>query len=217
MSTNNCVNIKQIGVVSYDGAGNFAGNNPIGVSLGGLGVASNTSYALLAAGASSTAAIQNLSGTTGQSLVSQGAGNLPVWQDFGEYLVFTYNFISTTLADSTTYYWQSGSALVTSAGLNRASTIRKFPRDCEAVCAYGLITVGGTIGSGETITLSTLEQQSTANTIATFTADSASIAIVNTSLTGSASAGNTLQIRLVTPALATNPTQVRGTLTVVYQ
>lgn len=52
------------------------------VPNGGTGVASTTAYALLAGGTTSTGALQSLSGvgTSGQVLVSNGAGQLPTWQ-----------------------------------------------------------------------------------------------------------------------------------------
>lgn len=49
---------------------------------GGSGVTSNTAYALLAGGTTSTGPIQSLAGigTSGQVLTSNGAGNLPTFQ-----------------------------------------------------------------------------------------------------------------------------------------
>ena len=54
----------------------------LNVANGGTGVASTTAYALLAGGTTPTGALQSLSGvgTTGQVLVSNGAGQLPTWQ-----------------------------------------------------------------------------------------------------------------------------------------
>jgi hypothetical protein len=52
------------------------------VANGGSGVQSFTPYALIAGGTSGTAPLQNIAGvgTTGQVLVSNGAGALPTWQ-----------------------------------------------------------------------------------------------------------------------------------------
>lgn len=56
--------------------------DPIGVSYGGTGGASFTPYTLVAAGASAASPLTSISGTgtTGQILVSQGAGAYPIWQ-----------------------------------------------------------------------------------------------------------------------------------------
>ena len=52
------------------------------VTNGGTGVASNTAYAVLTGGTTSTGTIQSIAsvGTTGQRLVSNGSGSLPTFQ-----------------------------------------------------------------------------------------------------------------------------------------
>lgn len=58
------------------------GTSILPVANGGTGVATTTAYALLAGGTTSTGPLQSLAsvGTSGQVLVSNGAGNLPTWQ-----------------------------------------------------------------------------------------------------------------------------------------
>lgn len=58
--------------------------NALTVPNGGTGVTSATAYALLTGGTTSTGAFQTVSGTgtSGQVLVSNGAGALPSWQTF---------------------------------------------------------------------------------------------------------------------------------------
>jgi microcystin-dependent protein len=56
--------------------------SPLGVASGGSGVASNTAYAVLTGGTTSTGAVQSVAsvGTSGQVLTSNGAGALPSFQ-----------------------------------------------------------------------------------------------------------------------------------------
>lgn len=58
------------------------GTSVLSVANGGTGVATTTAYALLAGGTTSTGPLQSLAGvgTSGQVLVSNGAGQLPTWQ-----------------------------------------------------------------------------------------------------------------------------------------
>ena len=60
---------------------NIAGLTPVAVANGGTGRTSLTPYAVLAGGTTGTGAMQQVSGlgTSGQVLVSQGAGALPIW------------------------------------------------------------------------------------------------------------------------------------------
>lgn len=70
-------NITQVGTIT---SGLWNGSL-ITVPFGGTGVASFTAFELIAAGTTSTGALQNVSGTgvIGQVLTSQGAGALPQW------------------------------------------------------------------------------------------------------------------------------------------
>jgi hypothetical protein len=67
--------------VTVTGTLNVSGT-PIGVSAGGTGAASQTAYAVLAGGTTSTGAYQSVAsvGTSGQVLMSNGAGALPTFQ-----------------------------------------------------------------------------------------------------------------------------------------
>ncbi len=61
----------------------YALTAPVTVSLGGTGITSVTAYTVLAGGTTSTNPIQQVSGTgtAGQVLTSNDAGNLPSWQN----------------------------------------------------------------------------------------------------------------------------------------
>lgn len=101
MATNNAVNSPLSGTT---GTGNFVGSTSptlttpnigtpsagtltnctgLPVAGGGTGNSTFTAYSVLCAGTTATGAFQNVSGvgTSGQVLVSQGAGAIPAWAD----------------------------------------------------------------------------------------------------------------------------------------
>lgn len=86
-TANQILRVSGAGTALAFGAIDLAQSASVGTSIltvpnGGTGVASTTAYALLAGGTTSTGALQSLSGvgTSGQVLVSNGAGQLPTWQ-----------------------------------------------------------------------------------------------------------------------------------------
>ena len=64
------------------------------VANGGTGIASATAYAVLCGGTTSTGAFQSVAsvGTSGQALISNGAGALPTFQDIVATTVPSYVF-----------------------------------------------------------------------------------------------------------------------------
>lgn len=85
-ASNNLVSIAPsatsgIPLISQGSSSNPAFGTAV-VAGGGTGSTSFTAYSIIAAGTSSTGALQNVSGvgTSGQVLVSNGAGALPTWQ-----------------------------------------------------------------------------------------------------------------------------------------
>ena len=68
--------------VFTDASKNLSSSGTLGVDQGGTGATSQTAYAVIAGGTSSTGAYQSVSGlgTSGQVLMSNGAGALPTWQ-----------------------------------------------------------------------------------------------------------------------------------------
>lgn len=74
------------------------------VGGGGTGATSFTAYSVIAAGATSTGAFQNVSGvgSSGQVLTSNGAGALPTWQTLPGAFVPTLTFITSTTASGGT-------------------------------------------------------------------------------------------------------------------
>jgi hypothetical protein len=85
----------------------------LGVAGGGSGNSSFTAYSLLAGGATSTGALQQISGlgTTGQVLVSNGSGALPTWQ---------------TVTSSTQTYWDGYFANSTTFTMTSSTSYADF-------------------------------------------------------------------------------------------
>lgn len=86
-TTNQILRVDTLGTTLSFGSIDLSQSAAVGTSIlrvanGGTGVASTTAYALLAGGTTSTGALQSLAslGTSGQLLVSNGAGALPTWQ-----------------------------------------------------------------------------------------------------------------------------------------
>ena len=217
MATNNVINLKSSGIVSYDGAGTFTAlANPLTVSNGGTGVASNTTDQLFCAGTTSTGPIQQVtSGVSGDTLVSAGAGALPVFQAFAPYFTSTFNFTSTNPADATLYVYQLGSALQTST--TRATFRVVSPVACTLKAAYGVFIVGGTLASAQTTTLQINVGAGSLSTIKVFDLNSTPDPISVTSLNVALAAGDFFRLELTATTWGTNPTVVSGTVTLVFQ
>jgi hypothetical protein len=77
-------------------AANVSGTVP--TTSGGTGLGSVTAYAVVTGGTSSTTPLQQVSGlgTSGQPLVSQGAGSLPSWAPVSGQFLSTYRYGGTT-------------------------------------------------------------------------------------------------------------------------
>ena len=87
MATNNSINTPK----------------PINVANGGTGNSSNTAYAVLCGGTTTTGAIQSIAsvGTSGQVLTSNGAGALPTFQAASSGGISTLNGNSGSATGST--------------------------------------------------------------------------------------------------------------------
>lgn len=96
-------------IVSTDGSGNLTTlADPLSVVHGGSGDSSHTAYAVLCGGTTSTAPVQSVSGvgSTGQALVSNGAGALPTWQN-----VSGSGTVNSGTAGQIAYYAGSGTTI----------------------------------------------------------------------------------------------------------
>jgi len=215
MATNNAVNLKSSGIVSYDGAGTFSAlANPLTVSNGGTGIATNTAYTILCAGTTSTGNLQNVSsvGTQYQSLISAGASSLPAFGNPNGF-VFTGGIASFNPADSTTYYLTTATALTASG----PRTQYYINQNCTLTICYGLISVIGTLGSNENTTFAIYKNGSLGQNISTTVQlTSSTVTFNNTSMSLSLTAGDYIEFVMTCPAWATNPTSVIITLSAYF-
>jgi hypothetical protein len=218
METNNALNLKSSGIVSYDGAGTFSALfNPLTIANGGSGVASNTAYATLTGGTTSTNPIQSIAsvGTAAQSLTSNGASALPTFVDPVGY---TYELITLpgNPADSQTYVLTNGITSITTTVTTFASGRFTVPKAGTVTAVYGVATC--TVGSAENSTIKfTLNGSADTNITTTLALNASPATFNNTGLAIAVVAGDYLQIKWVTPAWVTNPTSVRLSITVYIQ
>ena len=122
-------------------------------------------------------------------------------------LSWTYNQSQLTSA-STTYYWGFDDAGFTTVDSNYSKAI--MPCTCTVVGIYGMAYVGGTTSSGQSVTVTL--QKNGVDTALTFTQlwNTANVPVASdTSHSVSFTAGDTIRIKLVTPAWSTTPTGVR--------
>jgi hypothetical protein len=182
------------------------------VSEGGSAVVSNTSYAVLCGGTTSTGSIQSIAalGTSGDVLTSNGAGALPTFQaasSGGLGFILSVQTSDGAPADSTTYYMQESQQMDSATTSNIASVQYVIPVNCTLTKCYGTITVIGTLASTENSTLSIRVNDTTDTTVtSTLKMNAASNTFSNTGLSISLSAGDFISFKLATPAWGTNPT-----------
>lgn len=220
MATNNAVNIKSSGIVSYDGSGTFSAlANPLIVSHGGSGLSSDTAYAVLCGGTTSTGNIQSIAsvGSSGQALTSNGAGALPTFQNAptaNKNLVINVRTqTNSNLGDAATYFLVTG---VQAANRTSESVFTRcyIPTSGTITTVYGGAKVLGTLGSGENSTLAIRLNDTTDTTItSTLALTSASNSFSNTGLSISVNAGDFIDFKLTTATWATNPTLVTFSIT----
>lgn len=217
MATNNSINLKSSGIVSYDGAGVFSAlANPLTVANGGQGNTSVTAYAVLCGGTTSTNPVQSIAGvgSSGEVLISNGAGALPTFQAPGGYTLFCVTF-SSSPADATTYFLSMSQAMTTYTASGNADTRLYVPKAGTILACYGVVTVGGTLGSAGSSTLSIRLNNTTDTTVSSsIPMTSASNTFNNSGLSIAVSAGDYIEFKWLTPTWATNPTVVRTSISV---
>lgn len=213
MATNNAINLKSSGIVSYDGAGTFSAlANPLTVSNGGTGIATNTAYSVICAGTTSTGALQNVSGvgTAGQVLTSSGAGALPTWSNPGGY-VFFISWNNFSPADATTYFFGTFN-LDTTTLLADASFI--VPKNGTLISAYGTAGCAAAVGNENSSFYIRINNTTDVTITTTYKFNATDQDFSNSSLNTSVSAGDYLSFKWVTPTWATNPTSVSISCTI---
>lgn len=221
MATNNAINITSAGIPVYNGSGSFTAiSTPVSVSNGGIGASSLTAYAVLCGGTTSTGNVQSISGvgTQNQALTSNGAGSLPTMQNvsitWSGYTIEWRVNNGTNLADSTIYYANIDG--IFNSNQFPANTKCMIPKAGTITKAYGTAVIEGTLGSNENVSLYIRVNNTTDATITT-TAQwtAADNPFSNASMSQAVSAGDYIQFKLLTPAWATNPTQVSACCTVL--
>lgn len=105
---------------------------PLTVSNGGTGVSSNTAYAVLCGGTSSTSAIQSVAsvGSSGQVLTSNGAGALPTFQSLPTWTLANAGGTALT-----------GAATITVSGLSNVNSIMVIVEAASSASAQSAIGI----------------------------------------------------------------------------
>lgn len=216
MATNNALNLKSSGIVSYNGAGSFSAlANPLTVANGGFGVSSNTAYAVLCGGTSTTNPVQSVAsvGTSGQKLVSNGTSSLPTFQTASSSAkaVFTLLIPQTgVLNDSTTY------VMYNKVNLDTTSTERRIyiPTTGTINICYGTGTFSA--GSSESVTIRIRHNDTTNYDVTTsYDMSSSPASFSNTALGISVTANDFINVQFITPAWSSNPSALFLSLTIV--
>ena len=215
MVTNNCVNLKNNGIVSYDGAGVFSAlANPLTVSNGGQGNSSLTTYAVLCGGTTSTNPIQSIAsvGTSGQKLVSNGAGALPTMQTASSAPMAVFTIITpvtSTLTDATTYYIYNKCTLGTVIDIFRIY----IPVTGTINICYGTVTF--TAGSSESCTIR-IRHNNTTNYDVTTSLDMSSSpkSFSSTNLGISVTANDYIYVQFITPTWSADPASAFFSITI---
>lgn len=217
MATNNAINLKTAGIVTYDGAGTFSAlSNPLTVSNGGTGVTSMTPFCMWCGGTTSTGAIQSVAstGNTGQILISNGAGALPSFQNASLGMCISVSTSTGNPADATTYFLAQANALTIRTTSGVSFTRYFIPQAGTINTVYGAITVQGTLGSAQNTTMAIRLNNTTDYTISSSIAtSSASNAFNTTSLGLSVVAGDYIEFKFTGPTWTTNPTTVAVSVT----
>lgn len=118
-------------------------------------------------------------------------------------------------ADSTTYYFGAANAAVgnTTDGAFALTIPKSGTIKAVAIDIY----TGGTLGSSETSTWSVRVNTTNTTISSTVTTNATTNRFSNTSMSVAVVAGDILQVVFAAPAYATNPTTVRGNITVYIE
>jgi len=141
---------------------------PVGVANGGSGLATLSTFALLAGGTTATGALQQVAGlgTSGQVLTSNGTAALPTWQAAGAAGANTALSNLAAVAINTTLATGAGTALalVTTAAAATASTTAGVGLTLTADAAVaGTTNAGAAQGGDVTITAGAAAQKTSGN------------------------------------------------------
>lgn len=135
----------------------------LGVAGGGTGATSQTAYAVLAGGTTSTGAYQSVSGlgTSGQVLMSNGAGALPSWQTVstkafptGTRMSFQQTAAPTGWTKDTTAALNNSAMRIVTGSVVNGGTV-DFTTAFASQTPTGTVSISSVTGSAGATTLST--------------------------------------------------------------
>lgn len=220
MATNNAINLKSSGIVSYDAAGTFSAlANPLIVTNGGSGAGSFTPYGVICGGTSSSSALQNIAtGSSGDVLKSNGASALPSFQTVSDTSgrFVTIQTRSGSPTDATTYYLIQALPTTAATASSNASTRIYLCSSTSISAVYGAVDMG-TTGSSENCTIN-IRKNDTTNYAVTTTLqlNTSPVTFNNVSSLGTFASGDFIDVTLVCPTWVTNPLNVFISLTIYF-
>lgn len=138
-------------------------SSPIGVASGGTGASSQTAYAVLTGGTTSTGAYQSVSGlgSSGQVLMSNGAGALPSWQTVstkafptGTRMAFQQTAAPTGWTKDTTAGLNNAAMRIVTGTASSGGTV-DFTTAFASQTPAGSVTITSVSGSAGATTLTT--------------------------------------------------------------
>jgi len=190
----------------------------LAIAEGGSGVSSNTAYSVLFGGTTSTGPLQSISvGSSGNVLLSNGAGSLPSFQTVASTFIMNFNGVDNAGAplDATTYYAGTRNTFETTQ--SRPQSWLYIPINCTLNAVYGRVVIAGTLGSNENVSIYARVNNTTDTALTTTSQWTTNPTLITaTSIGLSLSAGDYIQIKIVTPTWATNPTTVTTTFSLAF-
>lgn len=118
--------------------------------------------------------------------------------------------VASSPLDSTTYYIQEGESFPNGGTATKNIARHYIAKAGRIKAAFGALSVEGTLGSNEAITVA-VRLNDTTNTVITdaLTAEAVVNTFSNTALSVDVAAGDFIEFIVITPAWVTNPTAVR--------
>lgn len=216
MVTNNAINLKTAGIVTYNGTGIFSALSvPLSVSNAGLGVSSLTPYCLICGGTSTTNPVQQPAiGNAGEVFVSNGASALGSFKKYMGYAL-RVNGEPGNPQNGITYWFADGSSYDAITSNNIAITRTYIPTDGTIDVCYGKFTATSS-GSADNVTVALrLNDTTDYNVSTTIALNTAQVPFSNTSLGISVTAGDFIEIKMICPTWSVLPGNVSFCITML--
>lgn len=204
MGSNNAIDLKSSGIVSYDGSGTFSAlSSPLSISNGGTGDSSLTAYAVLCGGTTSTSAIQPVAGLGSQNdiLTSNGAGALPTFQTLtpSKSTCISMQTGTGNLSASSTYFLSQANALTFYTTSTNAGTVCYIPVAGTISAFSCAVTVQSTKKTANGTLILRLNNSSD-TTLTSALSFANALTQVNGTPSISVSAGDFIEFKLTTPS-----------------